>query len=90
VLGLIRKQLYVSKKQDMLLKQRAAQWGVSEAELVRQAIEFYLVPGIYPPRDLSAWEREKSFISARAQELGGTDEPAGWKREELYDGRRTG
>lgn len=87
---LIRKQLYVSENQDALLKQRAAQWGVSEAELVRQAIESYLVPRVCLPRDLSAWEREKCFISARARELEGMGGPAGWKREELYDGRRTG
>ncbi|MDI6893079.1 MAG: CopG family transcriptional regulator [Bacillota bacterium] len=87
---MIRKQLYIPKSQDALLKQRAVQWGVSEAELVRQAVESYLAPRIHPPRDLSAWEREKAFISARAEELEGMGEPAGWKREEIYDGRRTG
>lgn len=36
---MVRKQFYISKRQDALLKQRAKQRGVSEAEVIRQAIE---------------------------------------------------
>jgi hypothetical protein len=38
----IRKQLYLRDDQDLALKERAAATGVSEAELVRQAVDMLL------------------------------------------------
>jgi hypothetical protein len=34
---MVRKQVYIEPEQDALLKRRAAQLGVTEAELIRRA-----------------------------------------------------
>ena len=36
---IVRKQIYIQKRQDRLIKQLARANGISEAELIRQAIE---------------------------------------------------
>ncbi len=36
---MVRKQIYLPRKQNLLLKRLAKQRGVSEAEIVRQALE---------------------------------------------------
>ena len=36
---MVRKQIYITKRQDALLKRLAKQRGVSEAEVIRQALE---------------------------------------------------
>ena len=42
--GMIRKQLYLEEAQDQALKQRARELGISEAELVRRALDVVLSP----------------------------------------------
>lgn len=39
---MIRKQLYIDERHERLLKRRAAEQGVSEAELVRRALDALL------------------------------------------------
>ncbi len=39
---MIRKQLYIDPQQDVLLKRKAHELGLSEAELVRRALETLL------------------------------------------------
>ena len=41
-LDVVRKQLYLREDQDALLKQRARDLGISEAELVRRALDRFL------------------------------------------------
>jgi hypothetical protein len=36
---MIRKQVYIQKRQQILVKRLARQWGVSEAEVIRRAID---------------------------------------------------
>ncbi len=60
--------------------------GITEAEVIRRAIDrqmAHLVPGI---RDRSAWEREKAFIAERRA---GKPLPGGrkFRREEAYEER---
>lgn len=40
----VRKQLYIEERQEKLLRQRAKALGVSEAEIVRAAIDAALAP----------------------------------------------
>ena len=40
--GMIRKQLYITEAQEEALKERARSLGVSEAELVRRALDAFL------------------------------------------------
>ena len=83
---MIRKQVYIEPVQDATLKQRAIMLGVTEAEVIRRAIDRQMTllgPGV---RDLSAWEREKAFIAKRmvvAPRPGGRR----FRREEAYEER---
>ena len=36
---MVRKQIYIPKRQQLLLKRKAKAVGISEAELIRQAID---------------------------------------------------
>jgi hypothetical protein len=83
---MIRKQIYIEPLQDVNLKKQAKTLGITEAEVIRRAIDSQmslLVPGL---RDLSAWEREKAFI---AQRMAGKTLPGGrkFRREEAYEDR---
>jgi len=83
---MIRKQIYIEPLQDATLKKQASMLGITEAEVIRRAIDrqsAYLLPGI---RDLSAWEREKGFIAER---MSGKRASAGrkFRREEAYEER---
>jgi hypothetical protein len=83
---MIRKQIYIEPLQDVNLKKQAKTLGITEAEVIRRAIDSQmslLVPGL---RDLSAWEREKAFM---AQRMAGKPLPGGrkFRREEAYEDR---
>jgi hypothetical protein len=83
---MIRKQIYIEPLQDVNLKKQAKTLGITEAEVIRRAIDSqmsFLVPGL---RDRSAWEREKAFI---AQRMAGKPLPGGrkFRREEAYEDR---
>lgn len=83
---MIRKQIYIEPLQDVNLKKQAKTLGITEAEVIRRAIDSQmslLIPGL---RDLSAWEREKAFI---AQRMAGKPLPGGrkFRREEAYEDR---
>ena len=83
---MIRKQVYIEPIQNATLKQRAIMLGVTEAEVIRRAIERQMTllgPGV---RDLSAWEREKAFIAKR---MAVAPRPGGrkFRREDVYEER---
>jgi hypothetical protein len=88
----VRKQIYIEPRQETLLKTTAQQAGVSEAEIIRQALDRYLGAtdpwvqrSTYAPQvNLAAWEAEKDFINHvkhRTPLPNGRD----WKREDLYE-----
>ena len=82
----IRKQIYIEPAQEILLKQVTTQTGVSEAELIRQAIDQH-VKLMRPPKPaLEVWAAERAFITHLIQ-LGPVSTPAKrtWRREDLYD-----
>lgn len=83
---MVRKQVYITKEQQALLKRRAKALGVPEAEVVRRGIETAGGARGSPRLDPRAWEDELQFIKERAriQALG---RERGWTREELYDER---
>jgi hypothetical protein len=60
----IRKQIYIEAEQDNLLKESARRTGLSEAEIIRQAIDRHINSVNSPTPNLSAWEREKTFIAS--------------------------
>ncbi len=85
---LVRKQIYILKRQEALLKRKAKTVGISEAELIRQAIDHNLEGGGQRPfrRDPEAWEKAYKFMLSR-QVRGATTEPYRWKREDAYEER---
>jgi hypothetical protein len=86
---MIRKQIYIPKRQQSLLKRRAKARGVSEAALIREAIEDNLrghpAQSLYP--DASAWERALQLMKS-LQSLGPlSNQRRTWKREDAYQDR---
>jgi hypothetical protein len=85
---MIRKQIYIQKRQDLLLKRLSNARGLSEAEIIRQAIERE-IGGTSPlplPADRAAWEELLAFLEQR-KALGVTGEPYRWNRQEIYEER---
>lgn len=80
----VRKQIYLDPEQEAILKQVAKDTGVSEAEVIRQAIERYSKALTYPQRDLSAWEQERAFIQ-KLIDRGPVSGKRTWRREDLYE-----
>lgn len=82
---MVRKQLYLTEAQDFALKNRADALGVSEAELVRRALDAALggrAAAVSMPGREEAIARLRVTWSSRASRL---DAP--FSRDELYDQR---
>lgn len=80
----IRKQIYLGRQQNEIVKQASQRLGVSEAEVIRQAIVAQSRRFRGAQHDLTAWERERSFIQSLIEQ----GEAAGqrsWRREDLYE-----
>ena len=66
---MIRKQVYIEPEQEELLKRRSKELGISEAALIRQAID-RLRPGAdggKSPAARQAWEEAKRVMQERMQ-----------------------
>jgi hypothetical protein len=85
---MVRKQIYLTQRQMAFLKRQAKRRGVSEAEVVRQAIE----------REVAAEEVQLDNTSASAlsdlvrsalerRDHGLTGESYHWRREDAYEER---
>ena len=85
----IRKQIYIEPEQEMLLKQMSNETGMSEAEIIRAAIDLHALEVSRHERRLSAWANTKAFIAKRIAEQSEQVTAAGegrtWRREDLYD-----
>jgi hypothetical protein len=80
----VRKQIYIEADQESTLKQIAGDMGISEAEIIRQAIDRYADQWQAPRRDPSAWERQRLRIQ-QLIDLGPVKGGRTWHREDLYD-----
>lgn len=89
--AMIRKQIYIQKRQEAMLKQLARLRRVSEAELVREAIDRQLEHAAFRPvqPDPKAWERAHKFMLAMHAQGPIPNRPRQWTREELYAERLT-
>lgn len=88
VARMIRKQVYIEARQDRLLKRRAKQLGVTEAELIRESIgslERRPVSELRPRRLEALSESERYIRVHRRSKVPQTGR--GWTREELYEER---
>lgn len=85
---MVRKQVYLSSKQNQLLKRLARRRGVSEAEVIRQALARE-TEIIAPLNDSSqALVKMIAFAEERKIKFAGQGEPFQWNREELYQERK--
>lgn len=82
---LVRKQLYITRTQENLLKKKAFEMGVAEAEIVREALDNQIYKIEYPKKSLEKWQDEVEFINSRISEKHKTQKERSWKREDLYD-----
>jgi hypothetical protein len=84
---MLRKQIYITRRQHVQLKCLAKARGVSKAEVIRQAIERELLLAATQPRvdDRSALEEFLRFGSSRCVADNNTGRV--WARDELYDER---
>ena len=87
--GMVRKQIYIEPRQEVLLKQAAKRESVSEAELVRLALDRQLGGGWLhsPPPDPLAWEKAYQFMRELRARGPIEGQARTWKREELYEER---
>ena len=86
---MVRKQIYLPKRQNQVLKRLAKQRGVSEAEVLRQALEREAEMAAPVVRDSKTALDE---IIAFARSLRDRPElmqgkPVRWNRQELYEER---
>jgi hypothetical protein len=84
---MVRKQIYIYQRQEAQLKRISDARGISEAEIIRSALDRevgnYNIPHHY---DESAWEKILEFIDQNAK-MGVTGEPYKFRRQDAYDER---
>ncbi|MDN5344332.1 MAG: hypothetical protein PWQ18_443 [Clostridia bacterium] len=81
---MIRKQLYLSYDQNFILKETAREMGITEAELVRRAIDRHIDTFKWQKKDTKAWIEERKFIQQWIKQ-GPVKGKRTWKREDLYE-----
>ena len=81
---MIRKQVYIEPHQERLLKERARQLDVTEAELIRRSLEQTLA-GAAPRRANPAAWRELMRFFRRRMRMKVRQRARRWTRDELYD-----
>lgn len=86
---MIRKQIYLGKRQELMLKRLSKARGISEAELIRQALDREFNQGAVrrAPRDPHAWSRVRRVMLALQAQGPRPDRPRTWRREDLYEER---
>jgi hypothetical protein len=82
----VRKQIYLEKRQDRLLKQQAKAEGVSEAALVRRAIDAGVPRRVSGGTNPAALDEFLEFSRRRAA-LGPLPGKRTWTRDDLYEER---
>ena len=85
---MVRKQIYIEERHERLLKRISKARGVSEAELIRQAIERETVgrKSLLLAPDQAAWDEILRFVKNR-KALRRNGRPYRWNRLDAYEGR---
>ena len=87
---MVRKQVYLERRQDRDLKRLAKESGRTEAEIIREAIE-RLVDLIQSQSDRAkAWQEQRDFIRRWIARGPAPSTGRTWKRQDLYDRPRLG
>lgn len=88
---MVRKQVYIEAVQEKSLKDMSRRLGLSEAELIRRALDDGLARGALRrnslhPFEADVWARERRVIQ-RLLSHEGRARRRKWTREELYEER---
>lgn len=83
---MIRKQVLLNPRQHALIKRRARELNLSEADVLRERVDGLAEEEAPVRLDRKAWLRERRFMMSR---VGLASDGTGrtWMREELYDER---
>jgi predicted DNA-binding protein len=86
---MVRKQIYLETHQEAKLKRMAQRRGISEAELIREAIDRHVSGGQshFLPSDPVAGEEALQFMRSLHAQGPLSDQKRSWKREDLYQER---
>jgi hypothetical protein len=84
---MVRKQVYIDGGQEQFLKRRAAELGVTEAELIRQGINLLSQTPIGEPFDPVAWADEEAVLASRSRVKSTRRESWRFRRQEVYEER---
>jgi hypothetical protein len=84
--GLVRKQIYIKPRQEKLLKQAARETRMTEAEIIRRAVDLWLDTREKKHQAREAWKEARAFIEERIAQ-GPVPGGRTWTREELYEDR---
>ncbi len=86
---MIRKQIYLQKRQDTLLKRLARLRQVSEAELIREAIDQQIGQATVRPAlpDPEAWGKALKFMLELRKRGPVPNQPRTWTRQDAYEER---
>lgn len=85
---MVRKQIYIQKRQQDLLKKLSDSRGTSEAEVIRNALDRELQRGAGQTRpDPRSWEQAYQFMLALHEQGPLEKQSRDWVREDLYEER---
>lgn len=85
---MVRKQIYIQKSQEERLKRAAEARGISEAEIIRRALDNELKRAGYRlAYDNEAWKRLEAAIKRMDKLPPVPQKKRDWKREDLYEER---
>lgn len=86
---MVRKQIYISKRQELILKRLSKARGVSEAAIIREAIDREMAQAVlYPGKgDDEGWEKLVRLMRSMDSEIKPGQQPYQWRREDAYEGR---
>jgi hypothetical protein len=82
---MVRKQVYIERRQDVALARRARQLRLPKSEIVRRGIDLVIRHTGVGPVDRAAWQSELAFIRKRAM-IAARRAVRSWTRDELYRG----
>ncbi len=85
--GKIRKQVYIEPAQEQFLKRRAAELGVTEADLIRQGINLLGQGPTRVPFDPTAWADEEATLELRTRVRPARTGTWRFRRQEVYQER---
>jgi hypothetical protein len=80
----IRKQIYIEPEQELLLKRSSKRTGLTEAQIIRNALDMGIGAAAASASRPEAWKSELTFIN-RWMKKGIVPGSRSWKRDDLHE-----